>query len=274
MQPIGGPSRPLRNTEDTREAAGARTGQALPSGANPPAPPLLVTHPANPNPPLHTVPPGDAMNPRYRPGSPTHQYLHAQALMGRNLGEHMGPTEAAGMLEMTREQAAATHLFKQNLDAIDPSRTLRNQGEFGQAYTPLGDAVVANSPLHFEQGGQVTVPPRAHQPGTGYIIHSHPPGHPGFPTDADYYSAYIQSEGNRNEVKSEIMYDAGKDKFFAYQGRLHPETGGAAYHELVNPFDMGPKVSEAESVKMLPDPETYGQHFINWPESRPGSAGT
>ena len=69
------------------------------------------------------------------------------------------------------------------------------------------------------------------------------------------------------------MYDAGKDKFFAYDGKLHAETGGAVYHELVNPFDMGPKVSGAESVKSLPDPETYGQHFINWPESRPGTPG-
>ncbi len=238
MQPIGGPSRPVNNPG---------------------------------NPPLHTVPPGGQMDPRYRPGSPTHRYLLAQARTGQELGEHMGPTEAMGVREMTREEAAATHLFKQNLDAVDPARTLRNQGEFGQAYRPGDQGMLANTPLHFEPGGQVTVPPRAHSPETTHIIHSHPPSHPGFPTDADYYSAYIQSQGNRNGVKGEIMYDAAKDKFFAYQGKLHAETGGAAYHELVNPFDMGPKALGPQASKALPDPDSYGQHFINWPESRPAT---
>lgn len=211
------------------------------------------------------------MHPQFRPGSPTHQGLLTRARMGQGLGEHIGPTEAMGALEMTREQAAAAHLFKQNLEAVDPARTLRAQGEFGQAYRTIGENVVANTPLHYEQGGQVTVPPRSHLPGTNYIIHSHPPTHPGFPTDSDYYSAYIQSQGNRNSVKGEMVYDVAKDKFYGYQGRLHPETNAPAYHELVNPFDTGPMPPVAESIKPLPDPGTYGYHFINWPATRPGT---
>ena len=211
------------------------------------------------------------MDPRYRPGSPTHRGLHVNARMGREIGEHIGPTEALGTLEMDREQAAVAHLFKQNLEAVDPGRTLRAQGEFGQAYRSMGEHVVANTPIHFEQGGQVTVPPRAHLPGTAYIVHSHPPTHPGFPTDGDYYSAYIQSEGGRNGVKGEMVYDVARDKFYGYQGRINPETNAPAYHELVNPFDTGPIRPVAETSMPFPDPGTYGHHFINWPETRPGT---
>jgi hypothetical protein len=162
------------------------------------------------------------MDPRFRPYSPTHRHLLGQARSGQALGEHMGPTEAMGTLEMDREQAAAAHLFKQNLEAVDPSRNLRTQGEFGQAYRATEGHIVANTPIHFEQGGQVTVPPRAHLPGTTYIIHSHPPTHPGFPTDADYYSAYIQSQGNRNGVKGEMVYDVAKDKFYGFPDPAMP----------------------------------------------------
>lgn len=253
MPPIGGPSGPSRNHPA------------------PQPPSILTSGLGHANPPLHTVPDGRQMDPRFRPDSPTHRNLLARARMGREFGEHMGPTESMGMIEMTREQAAATHLFKQNLEAVDPARTLRNQGEFGQAYRAMGDHMVANTPLHFEQGGQVTVPPRAHLPGTTFIIHSHPPTHPGFPTDGDYYSAYIQSMGGRNGVQGEMVYDVAKDKFYGYQGRLHPETNAPAYHELFNPFDTGPLRPVTESAKPLPDPSTYGLGYIRWPESRPGT---
>jgi hypothetical protein len=177
------------------------------------------------------------------------------------------PRTPAGIKEMTPDQAAASQLFRQNLNAVDPTGVLRRRGGFGQAYSRFGNHMVANSPMRHEPGGSVNVPPRYHAPGTTQIIHSNPgPGGP--PSAADYFSAYVQSLGGHHGVQVEMLYHHGEDKFYGYDGKADPATGQPSFHELVNPYDMGAPRTGAESLRKLPDPGAYRRHPIRRQERK------
>ena len=205
----------------------------------------------------------------FRPNSPTYLSLKNEADFEKILGFTFGSSIPAGVKEMTREQAAATTLFKNNLEAFDPTGILRGIGEFGQAFRRDGDAMAANNDIHYMVGGAMFMPPGSYVPETSQVIHSHllEPSHiNNYPSDADYYAAYVGTKGNTGNLKGETMYHPQSGKFYYYEPKLDPATGHPVFHELVNPFDMGPPAGGFEARRTLPDEQTYGNHFINWPD--------
>jgi hypothetical protein len=234
--------------------AAARPHEAFPPASPQPAP-VAPTHP-----------------PWLRPDSPTLRALQTNRDLEDILQLTLGSNVPAGVKEMTREQAAAATMFKNNMDALDPTGLLRSMGEFGQSYRPEGNGLVANAPIHYMVGGAMFQPPASYHPGTTQMIHSHPdmPGYKNdYPSDADYLHAYFATQGNRGALQGEMFYHPGSDKFFAYEPKVD-STGYPRFHELVNPYDMGRASGGFEAHRPLPDPDTYGHHFINWPEPESG----
>ena len=231
-------------------------GRVTPALPNPPAPALLPPSPA------------PAEDNWLRPQSPTYLSLKNGADFEKTIGFTLGTSIPAGIKEMTPEQAAATTLFKRNLEAFDPSGFLRGIGEFGQAFRPEGGGMTANTDIHYMLGGAMFMPPGSYRPETSQVIHSHPvePSHiNNYPSDADYYAAYFGSKGNGGNLKGETMYHPESGKFYYYEPKLNA-FGSPEFHELVNPYDMGQPTGTFETHRPLPDVESWGSHFIKWPE--------
>lgn len=202
-----------------------------------------------------------------RPASPTYNTLKGNAELEKLAGFTWGTNIPAGSKEMTAEQAAATTLFRNNIDAYDPTGGLRAIGEFGQSFRPEGGGVSANADIHYMVGGAMYLPPASFRPETTQMIHSHPqdPTHiNNYPSDADYYHAYFASKGNSNDLKGEIIYHPGSAKFYWYEPKLEQGSSFPNFYELVNPYEAGPRSGNLESHRPLPDASTYGEHFINW----------
>ena len=210
-----------------------------------------------------------------RPASPTYNTLKGNAALEKLAGLTWGTNIPAGIKEMTPEQAAATTLFKNNIEAYDPSGVLRAIGEFGQSYRPEAGGIAANADIHYMVGGAMYLPPASFRPETTQMIHSHPqdPSHiNNYPSDADYYHAYFASKGNSNDLKGEIIYHPGSAKFYWYEPRLEEGASFPKFYELVNPYEAGPRSGNLESRRPLPDTSTYGEHFINWQGEQPPAA--
>lgn len=208
-----------------------------------------------------------------RPDSPTYLELNARSQWEQVIQNTVGPVQPAGHREMDPGQAAAATMFRNNLNSLDPSGRHREAGEFSQAYGGRDGRMVATTPMVYSRGQAVSLP-HPLPPGTEYVVHSHnrPPPHAdnNFPSGEDYRSAYLSSAGNSNGVKGEMLYIPHEDRFLYYQGRLNPRTRAPEFHELVNPFRMrspSPREGSLERARPLPDPATYGQHFIHWPDS-------
>lgn len=203
--------------------------------------------------------------------SPTLFELGSRAFVEYRTGEALGPKTPTGKVDMDPAQAAACHLFKNNLRAMDPSGRLRTQGEFTQAFARRGNSIHAMGPMHYARGTSLTRPGGI--PGATFFIHS--PASPAsgsadnFPSNADFLIAYKRSQGNTNEMEGQMMYHHGEDKFYGYQGKVNPETRLPEFRELENPFDMGPSRPILRAVQTLPDENSWGHHFINWPPSPP-----
>ncbi|MDB5104469.1 MAG: hypothetical protein JWP91_2158 [Fibrobacteres bacterium] len=211
----------------------------------------------------------------FRPQSPTYTALKLDSEIERDFGFTLAHPFPSGTKEMDLEQAAATEMFRNNMNAFDPTGILRSNGEFGQTFRAEGGGVTANNPIHFMFGGSMFMPPGSYTAETSQAIHSHPdnPAHKNdYPSNADYFAAYVSSQGNTGRLKGEMFYHPGSDKFFGYEPRLNPATGMPEFHEYVNPFDMGKPPGNFEYNRPLPDPGSYGHHFINWPEENPGMA--
>lgn len=160
----------------------------------------------------------------------------------------LGPIKPTGKVDMDPAQAAASHLFRNNLRAMDPSGRLRTQGEFTQAFARRGNSIHALGPMHFARGTSLARP--AGIPGATFFIHSPSSSH-----------------GNTNGMEGQMMYHHGEDKFYGYQGKVNPETRLPEFQELENPFDMGPSRPVLRAAQTLPDENSWGHHFINWPPS-------
>lgn len=242
----------------------AETGNAQPS--HPPG--------ARPGPDGHgrspTLEPTFADPVRPGHGRPPHDAdffaLDSRALLEQHTGKVLGPRSPAGKVEMTRGQAAAAQMFKANLDASDPSCILRTQGEFTQAFGCREENMYALGPMHYGPANALSKP--VGRDGATCFIHSRPSASGAsadFPTGQDYLIAHKRSHGNTNGLEGHMLYHHAADKFYGYQGKVNPKTQLPEFHELENPFDMGPSQRGRESLRSLPDQESWGQHLINWP---------
>lgn len=235
----------------------------------PPATPGALPHPApmEATVPAPGAPPPGAGDDWFRPASPTYNALKTNADLEKIAGFTWGNSVPAGIKEMTPEQAAATTLFKNNMEAFDPTGLLRAAGEFGQSYRPEAGGVAANADLHYMTGGAMYMPAASFRPETSQMIHSHPndPGHKNdYPSDADHYHAYLATKGNGGNLKGETFYHPGSDKFYWYEPKLEPGAFYPKFYELVNPYAQPPHTGSLEGHRRLPDPSTYGEHFMNW----------
>lgn len=200
------------------------------------------------------------------PTSPTRFELGSRAFAEVRLGRPLGPRTPSGKLAMDRGQAAASEMFRANLNALDPAGTLRNRGGFIQAFQCRDELMHALGPMQY--GPVMALRPVPGVDGAHYVIHTRPPTAAGardFPTNLDFLMACNRSRGNSNSVLCHLFYDHRAGHFYAYQGQLHPETGKPEFKQLENPYDMGPTLPGRQNLRSLPDPETWGQHLINWP---------
>jgi hypothetical protein len=222
-------------------------------------------HPRAPTP--HPPTPQPQPDQWLRPDSPTYHALKGNSELEKSAGFTWGTSVPAGRMEMTPEQAAATTLFKHNIDSYDPTGLLRSMGEFGQSFRPEAGGVSANADIHYMVGGAMFLPPASFRPETSQMMHSHPqdPAHVNnYPSDADYYHAYFATKGNTGNLKGETIYHPGSGKFYWYEPKLEPGAGYPKFYELVNPYEEGPRSGSLESHRPLPDTSTYGEHLIDW----------
>lgn len=87
-----------------------------------------------------------------RPDSPTFRVLWENVRQGGKSGNTMAPTRAAGVKSANPEQAAAMELFRNNLEARDPTGKLRVDGEFLQTYGVEEGHVVAHCDMKYSRG--------------------------------------------------------------------------------------------------------------------------
>lgn len=199
----------------------------------------------------------------------TYKELATRTFVELRTGARLGPKLPAGVREMDRAQSAAAQMFKANLNAADPHGSLRQRGEFIQAYSVRGEYMQAASPMKY--GPVTSLEKMPVVDGATHVIHTRPAAGDtlDFPTSLDFLMAHKRSQGSTNTVSSHMLYDQRADKFYGYEGKVHPETRKPEFHELVVPFDMGPPLQGRQSIRSLPDAATWGHHFIHW-DAGPG----
>ena len=208
--------------------------------------------------PLDRAQSNTGMEPHFaplRPYSPSEAYLpgfnaepHVESLhremVNHNFATFMhhpqAPMAPAGRYVLEPSIADALLQFRSQVRAMpDPFH------EFAQTYRMVdGNRMEAVRPgLITGFQNEVRLPEGSFPPGTGLVIHSHPPSRdgiqvPGRPSEADMLRAY-QDRTNalqdpRSNVTSHILYDHGTDNAYIYDGRLGPD-GNPRYYQAVLP---------------------------------------
>lgn len=175
-----------------------------------------------------------------RPDSPTYVKLRGN-VRKEALGVLAVPVHPSRTRRATVEEWGAVQTFKANMDKADPTGKMRTEGEFFQTFTskPKELDYVANHPILYQKGNGISAPPEnAFPPGTDQIVHSHPASRfsrdGNFPSGQDYLTTYLLNDGNAGKMGG-IMYHAGEDRAYAFNGKLNPETKAPEFHHITQP---------------------------------------